>query len=86
MMPSSFEEQNGTLSHPESMTEDAVSALVIHTYNGAGGLPITTSCWRLTEDELREVNKTGRVWLTVLGPHAPVSMSGVKPVWHLKND
>lgn len=33
----------------------------------------TTTCWKLSEAELAEINKTGEVYLTVLGHlHPPV--------------
>lgn len=36
------------------------------------------SCWRLTEEELEEVNKTGVVWLQVFGKGTPpVCVSGL---------
>lgn len=37
----------------------------------------TASCWRLTQEELEEVNRTGVVWLRIMG-HAmpPVYVSG----------
>jgi len=36
-----------------------------------------TSCWRLTDEELKRVNETGVVWFWVQGPtHPPISVSG----------
>ena len=37
------------------------------------------SCWKLTEEELAEVAKTGVVWLMVYGGHPPVCVVGEKP-------
>lgn len=35
------------------------------------------SCWRLSDEELEEVKRTGVVWLQVLGPtHYPLIISG----------
>lgn len=38
------------------------------------------SCWKLTPQELEEVMKTGRIWLTVMGDtHPGVAVNGIKP-------
>lgn len=34
----------------------------------------TISCWRLTDDELEQVNKTGVVWLSISGHPTPPSL------------
>ena len=39
----------------------------------------TISCWELTEDELAEVARTGRVWLSVWYRHPPVTVGGHNP-------
>ena len=33
--------------------------------------PVVISCWKLTKEELDLINKTGRVYLTVLGETMP---------------
>ena len=46
------------------------------------GKPIasSTSCWKLTEEELAEVAQTGLIWLTVLGDgHPAVFVMGTRP-------
>lgn len=46
----------------------------LHVHKDAGG---TTSCWRLTEDEMKEVAKSGVVWLRIFSHSmAPVYISG----------
>ena len=36
-----------------------------------------TSCWRLTDEELKRVNETGVVWFWVQGEtHPPIAVSG----------
>ena len=40
----------------------------------------TISCWQLSNDEMAEIAKTGRVWLYVMGGrHPPVAVSGTDP-------
>ena len=45
-----------------------------------GGQPVVISCWKLTKEELEEINKTGRVWLWVHGlTMPPVSLEVSHP-------
>lgn len=37
----------------------------LHTFRQESG-PANVSCWRLSPDELEEINRTGCVWLTVM--------------------
>ena len=39
----------------------------------------TTSCWALSLAELAEVQRTGKVWLQVVGQHPPVYVGGADP-------
>jgi len=46
----------------------------LETWQHEGGI---VSCWRLDEEELAEINKTGVVWLQVVGSGTPpVFISG----------
>ena len=36
----------------------------------------SVSKWQLTKEELEEINKTGVVWLNILGTHPPVLVTG----------
>ena len=84
MFPASFHESNGYLGKPPDMTHDECDALSVWrgdvTVDGGGAVPAVVSCWKLTPDELEEVNRTGRVWLYVVGrTMPPVMMAGNKP-------
>jgi hypothetical protein len=37
------------------------------------------SCWKPSEEELAEINLTGTIWLSVIGQHPPVMLSGKSP-------
>lgn len=39
----------------------------------------TISCWELSEHEIAEVARTGRVWLRVVGQQPPVCVEGGSP-------
>lgn len=80
---SSFDESNSVLGPPPGMTEDQVYSLsvwqgMVYT-EGLGEAPTTISCWKLTKEELVEINRTGRIWLGILGPMPPAWVSGTKP-------
>jgi hypothetical protein len=45
----------------------------LHVCRGeAGGVRFNVSCWQLTEAEIADVVKTGKVYLYVYGPSHPV--------------
>lgn len=49
-------------------------------------IPVVISCWKLTKEELEEINKTGRVWLTVVGDTmSPVQLTVEKPFQEKSN-
>lgn len=70
MQPISFPQQNHVLGKPEDMTDDECSPLPTHHYNQPieGKLyPAIISCWKLSPEELEEVQRTGVVWVSILG-------------------
>ena len=81
MIPSGFKESNCVFDKPSNMTYDdcyAIEALK-GTLEGIN-VPAVITCWKLTQEELDEINKTGRVWLIVYGTGMPpVTISGIKP-------
>lgn len=80
MVPTSFEESNDVLGKPPSMSDDECSCLSILRVENNNGLPMVISCWKMTKEELEEVNRTGRVWLGVCGvTMPPVIVTGIKP-------
>lgn len=83
MFPCSFDEANQVLGadkykdHPS----DVECLSVLKTVENNTGTPVVLSCWKCTAEELEEINKTGRVWLTVMGQTMPpVHIQGVKPL------
>lgn len=71
MVPCSFDESNRVLSRPADMTEEQCDPLSVFVGVRQDGLPIVISCYKLTKEELDLLNKTGRVWLHVIGPTMP---------------
>lgn len=77
---SSFEQSNFVFDKPVDWTYDQCIALsVFKGFNGFNQ-PVVISCWKLTKEELEEVNKTGRIWLYIYGEGMPpVSIEGFNP-------
>ena len=77
--PSDFEESNCVLSRPDSISDEECGPLcVCRTVQGE--LPVVVSCWKLTAEELAEINRTGRVWLGIVGETMPPAwIAGHRP-------
>lgn len=78
--PASFDESNNVLDRPSDMTEDQCQSL--STFHGidTNNLPIVISCWKVTAEELAEINRTGRIWLGIVGQTMPPAwISGHRP-------
>lgn len=82
MQASSFDEANVILGPPEGLTEDDVYSLNVNRTEFADGSHAVTSLWKLTQDELEEFQRTGRIWLVCLGgTMPPVIVTARKPEW-----
>ncbi len=70
MTPTEFEEQDAILSGEEL----GVQNLPVHV-----GDDCIVSCWEPSKEELEEINRTGKVYLCVVGTtHAPLFLTGAK--------
>jgi len=81
MVPANFPESNLVLGKPAEMTNEDCDPLCVQRgvvlLDEQQPFPVVKSCWKLTADELEQVNKTGRVWLVILGySMPPVILSG----------
>lgn len=81
MLPTSFDESNAVLGKPADVDHDDCSCLAVLKTENVKGFPVVVSCWKMSAEELEEINRTGRVWLTVMGlSMPPVILNGVKPL------
>lgn len=71
MIACSFAESNHVLDKPAGMSREECDALSVFVGNSADGKPVTISCWKLTREELGELNRTGRLWLWIHGHGMP---------------
>lgn len=75
MIATNFKQSNGVLGPPKGQTEDEVHSLCVFQ----DGQQVI-SCWKPTQEELAEIQRTGRVWLHVSGvTMPPVYVSGEFP-------
>ncbi len=76
----SFEESNAVLGKPDGMSHEQCESLAVLRTETTGGIPTVVSCWKLTRAELDEVNRTGRIWVSVAGvTMPPIAVDGEKP-------
>ncbi len=79
MFPAAFEHANQVFDAPPGMEADCepINACICKT---SDGLPCIVTCWKPTEQELEEINRTKRVWVFIysngLPPHA---VGGIDP-------
>ena len=71
MIACSFPQSNHVFDKPENMSYDECDPLCVWVGPTQDNYPVVISCWKLTKEELEEINKTGRVWLTVFGRGMP---------------
>ena len=77
-----FPEANATLGAPtpEDAAAGTVYGLPVHRYRDLDGQRHVLSKWKLSADEIEEVQRTGVVWFSCWGDtHAPMWISGTDP-------
>ena len=87
MEATSFDQANTTLGPPTGQMEEECSSLRVWRGTRPAlfgtrtvGVPVVISCFKVTAEELVEIQRTGRVWLTVQGDTmAPVILEGKSP-------
>lgn len=82
MVATAFDEENAVFEKPPDMMADECDALSV--WRGAigshDGPQVVISCWKPTKEELEEINRTGRVWVIVLGQSMPpICPTGTNP-------
>jgi hypothetical protein len=75
MKPIEFKEQNEVLAKPPNMTDKECQSLNVFTDGKQ-----SVSCWEITDEELKEIIKTKKIWLGVIGnAHPLVFIEAFKP-------
>lgn len=80
MRPVEFDGQNQVLRAPPEAGE-LVDSLPVLFFKNRAGVPHVVSCWSVSEDEKRDIMRTGLVYLTILtdGRISPMSISSHRP-------
>jgi len=73
MIPTSFDESNYVLAKPAAMTHEECGCLSVFVGPSTEGTLFVISCWKLTAEELEEIQRTGRVWLGIVGHTMPAA-------------
>jgi hypothetical protein len=80
MVISSFDEANAVLDKPADMTRDECEPASVLRTETMSGQSVVVSCWKVTKEELEEIQRTGRVWLMSWGVTMPPSaVLGTRP-------
>lgn len=75
--PTNFDESNIVMDPPPGVSQDECSSINAFT----DGHHFIT-CWKVTAEELEEINRTGRIWLCQLGGMRAHFITGHKPIEH----
>lgn len=75
-----FKEANFTFTKPEGMTDEQCGSLPVYKGLDSDGFPVIISCWEVSKEDLDEIQKSGRVYLTITGKETPpVSLLAKSP-------
>lgn len=86
MIATSFDESNAVMDTPDGADPEFIQPLsVCFSVSVDWQVPVTVTCWKLTKEELENIQKTGRVWITLLGHGMPpIYPSGLQPFDEIK--
>lgn len=87
MEPIDFDESNMTFTRPADMTDDQCGSLKVwQGHEQSTGFPLIISKWKLSAEDLKRVNETGEVWLSIYGSGMPpVSIFTENPFNNVQN-
>jgi len=76
MRPVEFDEQTHILSKPKGVTDEECAPLPVFRDGEQ-----VISCWEFNKEDLEEINRTGRIYLSVVSGHTqpPVWISAESP-------
>lgn len=71
MIPIEFPEMNFTYSKPQGMTDEECAPLHVFKGKDEASTPVIISCWQLSKEDLEEINRTGKIYLQIVGHGMP---------------
>ena len=76
MLPTTFPQSNKVFTKPKGWTDEQcsdlpvwVGSVMIDEFNNLA--PAIISCWKLSKEDLEEIQKTGQIWLSITGQGMP---------------
>ena len=66
MTPAAFNEENTVFSPPEGMNLEEVSVLSCYCGQLEDGRPIIVTCWKVSAEDLAQIQATGRIWASAV--------------------
>jgi len=80
MIPVAFDNENVVLNPPREPAFRDVEPLPVYQGPDSDGMEVTIACFKMSREELDEINRTGRVWIILRGEVVPIfTLDGVSP-------
>ena len=71
MIPTDFKQRNFIFTKPKDMTDEECFDLPVFKGISQDGYPCIISKWKLSKEDLEEINKSGCVYLSITGYGMP---------------
>jgi hypothetical protein len=80
MVPVAFDEENAILDVPAQLASQYEPLPIYFSPAEGNHLPMIVSCWKITKEELEEIQRTGRIWVVAVGnTMQPLKLMGDNP-------
>ena len=71
MMPTELDQMNLAFSKLQDMTDEECAPLHVFKGKDTLGMPVIISCWTLSKEDLEEIQRSGKIYLTICGTGMP---------------
>lgn len=71
MLPTTFEGFNFVYTKPKDWTDEQCGDLPVFKGQTRDGFPCIISCWKLSKEDLKEIQKTRSIYLNIIGQGMP---------------
>lgn len=85
MQPTSFKQTNKVYTSGDNPNTDQLPVAVCLNTEQTGGeeIPLVVSCWKLSEQEIANIQRTGVMWIACMGGQPPIRPIAEDPfVYH----
>jgi hypothetical protein len=80
-VPTDFDQSNTVIEIPPTLSRDECDAINAYVGPSDQDYKFCITCWKLTQKELDEMNRTERVWMVVMGNTMPSSYCHGISLW-----